>query len=801
MSRSANPIELPPWAAFLLRQFKRLGLALLLLALAGLLLELLSPLLFPGRPTRFLVPGETDGQPAWTENPFFTYRFYPGRLAPAPLPVVALQSPPEGTIRICLLGGSAAMGMPEPAFGLPRQLELMLQHRYPGHAIEVLPLGFDGANSHVLREIARDLTRLRPDAVVVLTGNDEVAGPYGPATGLGRLHSSSRIARWMVLFSRTRLSQFIADAFHRLFPARVDLEAWRSQEPITLRGRLAPRDPHLKTVERSFRKNLAAILTAAEEASPAVIVCTVPVNLRDCAPFSTSFLANEVTAQEVRESLRAAVEAEAATNRYEATRLYARAIERNPSHAEALFRAARLALNDHRTAEAAALFSRARDADALRLRADSRLNALIRECAADRPASLLDAEALFAIRSPQGIPGRELFLDHIHFSFEGSHLLASALIHRLEFMRAIPAQPAARLPAPAELADDMLYHPWGRAAQTETLIRQQLRAPFRRQLTNPETLARLNDELRHWKERAAAFSPDNTRAVFARRLASRPRDAWLAMRAAWHLLQSGDPARAEAAAEAAYARWPHRFDTRALLALTRSCLGRDARDSLALLCEAPGRCGYGDIHAAVAIGRELLAMNRPADARPFLDYALQRDPWNSDAAIALAETLHLLDGINRRAALQWQKYGNRPNHPYAWTLNGLLDVLRRLEEDQRAVTLLQDAIQRNPRNPLLWEELAVLYTLLGDWKTAHECYTRSEELAPYRYERYLKWAEAMFRLRQYRRAKIQMNRYQTYMPDDPEALALQEQIDAKMPSQPAAAEPDEDKPARRFPWE
>jgi cytochrome c-type biogenesis protein CcmH/NrfG len=46
-------------------------------------------------------------------------------------------------------------------------------------------------------------------------------------------------------------------------------------------------------------------------------------------------------------------------------------------------------------------------------------------------------------------------------------------------------------------------------------------------------------------------------------------------------------------------------------------------------------------------------------------------------------------------------------------------------------------------------KLAVLYTLLGDWKTAHECYTRSEELAPYRYERYLKWAEAMFRLRQY----------------------------------------------------
>jgi hypothetical protein len=84
MSRSANPIELPPWAAFLLRQFKRLGLALLLLAAAALLLELVSPLLFPGRSPRFLVAGTADGQPAWTENPFFTYRFYPGRLGPPP---------------------------------------------------------------------------------------------------------------------------------------------------------------------------------------------------------------------------------------------------------------------------------------------------------------------------------------------------------------------------------------------------------------------------------------------------------------------------------------------------------------------------------------------------------------------------------------------------------------------------------------------------------------------------------------------------------------------------------------------
>ena len=50
----------------------------------------------------------------------------------------------------------------------------------------------------------------------------------------------------------------------------------------------------------------------------------------------------------------------------------------------------------------------------------------------------------------------------------------------------------------------------------------------------------------------------------------------------------------------------------------------------------------------------------------------------------------------------------------------------------------------------------------------------------------------MFRLRQFRRAKIQMNRYLTYMPDDPEALALEARIDAKYKSQAQPVETDEE---------
>ena len=759
-------LDLPPWAAFAWRLGRRLlGTAAILVGLF-FALELAAYHLFPDRSTRCLLAGESNGEAAWTDNPFFPYRFFPERTARAPDPRAARQAPRPGTLRVCLLGGSEVMGDPEPAHGLGRHLEVLLQARYPGLPVEVLTLALDGANSHVLREMSRELRRLQPQAVVVLTGNDEVSGPYGPAAGLGRFHHSSTIARIMVLFSRTHLAQLCIAFYNRVFPERVELDAWRSQEPISLKGRMAPGDRRLKAVARSFRRNLAAIYREAARAAPAVVACTVPVNLRDCAPFSTSFAPDETVAQQVRETLRAAVAAEAATNLNAAARLYAGAIRLDPTHAEALFRAARMALRGGHYAEAAALFARARDADALRLRADSRLNAIVRECAVESGVSLLDAEALFAMRSPQGIPGREFFLDHVHFTFEANHLLAAALLDRLEFLHAFDAEPTGPLPGPDAVADELLYEPWGRAAQWNALVSRQLRTPFRRQFDHAETLARLNAERKAAQARVAALSADTTRAIFARRRASRPDDAWLAAREAWYLIATGQPAAAEEPARTAWRRWPHRYETRGLLALARALQGQSAANGIAFIRGAGRDSGYYDIEQAIAIGTGPLRRQDRNAALPWLEYALRRDPWNSEAAAALADTLH------------------------------------HLGRNAEAVELLQDQIERNPRHALLWEEIASLYCLLGDWKLATSCFRKSEELAPYRYERLLKWADALIRLKQFGKARGPLNRYLAVLPDDPEALAMQSRILENLPPAPEpAAESEEAKSSRRFPWE
>ena len=53
-------------------------------------------------------------------------------------------------------------------------------------------------------------------------------------------------------------------------------------------------------------------------------------------------------------------------------------------------------------------------------------------------------------------------------------------------------------------------------AELRAEIEQQLHPPFRRQLDNAETVARLTEEQKLWQARADAITPENARAIFSR---------------------------------------------------------------------------------------------------------------------------------------------------------------------------------------------------------------------------------------------------------------------------------------------
>jgi len=127
--------------------------------------------------TFFLESGSAD---RYTTNPKFIWQFQQEATPLKPwLASLPAQKAP-GTIRICILGESAAMGTPDPAFGFGRILEVQLRRQFPDRRFEIVNAAMRGINSHVIRVIERECEQHQIDCFVIYMGNNEVIGLHGP---------------------------------------------------------------------------------------------------------------------------------------------------------------------------------------------------------------------------------------------------------------------------------------------------------------------------------------------------------------------------------------------------------------------------------------------------------------------------------------------------------------------------------------------------------------------------------------------------------------------------------------------
>jgi len=96
------------------------------------------------------------------------------------------------------------------------------------------------------------------------------------------------------------------------------------------------------------------------------------------------------------------------------------------ARANDVYAQARAALARGDTASARGLFVRAKDLDVVRFRAPSALNAIIVRDAAANGATYVPVAERFASAAAGGIPGDDLFLEHLHPNERGATLIAQA---------------------------------------------------------------------------------------------------------------------------------------------------------------------------------------------------------------------------------------------------------------------------------------------------------------------------------------------------------------------------------------
>jgi tetratricopeptide (TPR) repeat protein len=508
----------------------RLAAILLVPVLALAALEGALRLAGYGYDTAFFAKARVGGKEFLVNNDSFVLRFFPPEKVRRPRPIMMESDKAANDYRIFVMGESAAVGDPDPAYGVPRYLEVLLRDRFPALHCEIVNVAITAINSHAIVPIARECARRQGDLWILYMGNNEMVGPFGAASVFGAQAPPWPYVRLSLALQTTRLGQWWMALARRFREKKPTTGSWGGLE-MFLENRVRPDDPRKEIVYRNFQRNLDDILRAGLDSGTKVILNTVAVNLRDCPPLASVSAATLSPAERTQCDQFYAdgrkAQGEAQFDR--AAQFFAQAANIDPCRADAQYQWAESLLRLHNFAEARPHFELARDCDALPARTDSRLNQIIRQAAGKWAAPGLvffDADALLGTNCLAGLCGDETFYEHVHFNYDGNYRLARAWADQVEGL--LPSkvrQSAASSWLSQKICQRRLgLTDWNRRNDLAEIARRRQRPPLNQQDNNEQQSQELREQIAQLSRRMDAADAADARAIYLDAIARAPQD-------------------------------------------------------------------------------------------------------------------------------------------------------------------------------------------------------------------------------------------------------------------------------------
>ncbi len=485
-----------------------------------------------GYDTGFFSQIQINGHQFFVPNEKFTCRFFPPAIARTAPPFRFAAEKGTNSYRIFLFGESAATGDPDSTYGVSRYLETLLRERYPGTDFQVVCAAIIAIDSSTILSIARDCARHQGDLWVIYMGNNEMVGPFGAETSYGLRAPSLGVIRTVLAIKSTRIGQLL-DALIKHLRSSSTPKKWGGMEMFA-KNRLGFEDPARLRGYANFKSNLEDALRTAHQAGAPVILSTVAVNLKDCAPFASIRAAGLDKNQEPEwnKFYGEGVDLATAGSYQEALAFYQQAAKIDPQFAELQFRMGRCELALTNLEQARRDFELARDYDALDFRSDTRINSAIRDEAAlhaRQGVYLVDAANDLAQKSPDGIPGLDLFFEHVHLNFAGNYLLALDFAEQAREL--LPESITARDKgswASAELCDRRLaLTVWDRQRIWQPILDRVTSPPFTGQFNHADNLKQYEAKLNEARAAMDTQTPEQARQMYEQALALSPDDYFL----------------------------------------------------------------------------------------------------------------------------------------------------------------------------------------------------------------------------------------------------------------------------------
>ncbi len=396
------------------------------------LLELGLTVMGVGKSFDYFHKIDINGRPHYQENPDFADQFYPPSLNIGPVENTFAAERSPDLLRVYILGESAALGFPHKNHGLDRLLAAQLRAALPSRKIEVINTAMTSVNSHVIYAVAKSIPDNSADFAVILMGNNEVVGPYGPGTFNQTFLANNALIRGIQALKRTRTWQALNSLILQVRPTDAQQELkWEGMQMFT-NHRVPHDDPRMESVYGHYEDNLVGIIETLRGKGMHVVLSSVPVNLRHSAPF-LSIHRRDLSGDQLdqwRESTRKGAQSAAQGDWDDAIAHFQAALAIDPGYADTHFRLATAFENASQHQQARTHYQRALDLDALRFRADTGINQIIQRVATsigNDAFSFVDSAAAFEQASQPYQPGWNLLLEHVHYDFAGTHIIAAEI--------------------------------------------------------------------------------------------------------------------------------------------------------------------------------------------------------------------------------------------------------------------------------------------------------------------------------------------------------------------------------------
>ncbi len=353
----------------------------------------------------------------------------------------------EGTFRIFSIGGSTTYGRPyEDQVSFSGWLRELLAESAPNRHWEVVNAGGISYASYRVALLMEELAAYEPDLFLVYTGHNEFLErrSYSRILNTPRaVRSAGDIAARFRIFSAGRL------VVERAARTASDPDLLPPEVDTILEHSVGPKDYHRDDEQRRltvdhFRFNLNRMVDIARSAGAQIGFITPESNLRDCSPFKAQFDSDlSVGDRDLLNDL--LVEADETADPEVAVESLTKAAAVDPRYAGTYYALGRALYALGRDAEARQAFERALEEDVCPLRAIGAIRQAVVATASERGALLVDLGEHVREASERGIPGAEIFQDHVHMTAEGYGMIARATIEELVLDGILPGAPGAQV--------------------------------------------------------------------------------------------------------------------------------------------------------------------------------------------------------------------------------------------------------------------------------------------------------------------------------------------------------------------